>query len=96
MNPLVVTEGPGMWPVEIRLRRGSELRIEAVEAGTGAGIPGVFFWLAPSDRPSAWRHLDASTSWSGPSATDRQGRFHAVLDLPQGGSFLVKVGEVLG
>ncbi|APW61983.1 M56 family metallopeptidase [Paludisphaera borealis] len=50
-GPLVVEAGDAPLPLEIRQKPGAELIIEAVEAGTGKPIPGVFFWWTDDDQP---------------------------------------------
>src|SRR5262249_45711909 len=85
LRPFVVADAPDEQTVDFRLRRGSELLLRAVEAGTGKGIPDVFFWIRPADQPGMWRYLEASTFWGPDHQTDPLGELRAVLDLPEPG-----------
>jgi hypothetical protein len=73
------------------------LRIKTVDINSRRGVPDVFFWIAPVDRPRNWQLLRSSTS-SGVCSpqTDRNGELHVVLDVSRGTKYVVKVGGIRG
>ncbi len=81
LRPLVVADGPAEQPIEFRMRAGVELRVEAVEADTGRGIPGVRFDIKADTPDGEWSRLQTPGIWTSAGAsTDAEGRVRALLD----------------
>lgn len=75
---LIVTDQPDDQNIEYRLERGCKLTLEAVDASTGKGIPGVSFFSVPK--------------WTGGPETDNTGASHLLVE-PGVRQFAVRTAE---
>jgi hypothetical protein len=74
-----VAAEPAEQTFEVRVDPGCELILEAVDAETGQGIPGVGFMVQMDDLPNARTSVQSSTSTVDHPRTDASGRLRAVV-----------------
>jgi RNA polymerase sigma factor (sigma-70 family) len=83
-----VTDAPAEQSLEVRVNPGCILFLEAVDAKTGKGIPGVTFLCERDDNPGSRASVQSRTGSIDNPATDAKGRLRAVVD-PGAGVFSV-------
>ena len=92
LRPLVVADGPAVQPLELKMRAGIELRIEAVDAETGRGIPDVRFEIKAETPGGVWARLQTPGIFTSAGApTDAEGRVRVLLDPDRKGPRRVRV-----
>ena len=87
---LVVKDAPPAQPIELSLSLGCVLVLKALDAKTGAGIPGVSFWYEKNERTGSSRwQVQSDTTYIDNPLTDDHGELRTVVDP---GTRLIGVG----
>ncbi len=94
-DALMIFKEPNPKPLEIRLKRGSEILIEVIEARTKEPVRGLFFWIASANKPQEWHYLGDWSNDGPPQATRKDGKLRAVLHLPDAGTYRIKIGGLI-
>jgi hypothetical protein len=85
-----VTAEPKVQQLELRMKPGVELLLEAVDSSTGNGVPGIYFEIKQAaDGP--WTPLKPSTFLMGEDKTNAEGKLRALLTPAPGKSYQVRV-----
>jgi hypothetical protein len=77
---LTVADQPADQTLEVRVKPGCVLFLEAVDAKTGRGIPGVEFHYEPDDQPGTRTTVQSRSGYIDHPRTDADGRLRAVVE----------------
>ncbi len=90
LKPLVVAPGPKLQPLELRMKPGCEILLEAVDAETGRGIPGIRFEIARGPG-QPWTALRTSTFQLSSDEVTVDGKLRALIAPDPGKDARVRV-----
>ena len=82
---------PEVQRLELRMKPGFELLIEAADESTGRGVPDVSFEIRPEKGIEEWTAIAPSTFYTGSSSSGPDGKFRALLRPEPGKTYRVRV-----
>ena len=91
LRPFVVPVEPKVQSLEYKMKPGCEVLLQAVDAETGKGVPGVQFQIKPNEPDGRWNALRTSTFYVGKETTGPDGKLRAVLDPVEGKTYQIRV-----
>jgi hypothetical protein len=91
-----VAAEPAEQPLKVRVKPGCVVLLEAIDAKTGKGIPGVSFLSASGGQPGARVTVQSRTGWIDNPRSNAEGRLRAVVEPGEGTFWVGHVPESSG
>jgi hypothetical protein len=93
VEPLVVAKSPAVQPLEVRMKPGAEILIEAIDGESGKGISKMKFEIQTKGT-DIWEELQRSTYRYGDAETDEAGKLRCLLAPVAGKKFRIRVASI--